>query len=253
MKIVVAPHMPILAQITQHKSEFEYLSLLSLPGNVTILVPENWDSFLSECEDIASDYELFSLLLELPVEEVSPVKKANYIRITPDILENSDKTVRDVAKQQLFALSLYGDSRRIYSGTTHSAESFEVSSDKKTAQCLHFRLEGKMKLKDFIVSFEPELKQLKHFQESRRDGDREVSAFSAYDKNDERYARKLLKQAYDEHNGDIDDRTYLYTYDSKNETFVEFRPSRGNEYHGQDVSIEYARAKAPDIVRQYHK
>lgn len=253
MNIVVAPHMPILAQKSQYSSEFEYMSLLYLPKNITILVPENWNSFLSECEDITTDYELFSLLLELPVEEVSPVKKANYIRISPNILDNCDDAVKDIAKQQLFALSLYGDYRKIYSGTDYPSESFEISSDRKTSKCVHFRLTGERTLKDYIASFEPILMQLKHFQESRKDGEREVSAFSAYDKNDERYAKQLLKQAYDDHDGDMDDRTYLYTYDPKNKTFVEFRPSRGNQYHGYDIDIEYARSKAPDIVRLYHK
>lgn len=253
MKIVVAPHMPILAQRSHYINEYECLSLLALPVNVIILVPENWDTFLSECEDIASNYELFSLLLELPVTEVESVKKANYIRINPDILNGCDQDVRDVAKQQLFALSLYRNARRIYAGTAHPAEAFEVSSDKSVAPCVHFRPNGERTLKDYIDSFEPVLRQLKHFQEPRKDGDREVSAFSAYDKNDERYAKKLLKRAYEEHNGDIDDRTYLYTYDAKNKTFVEFRPSRGNEYHGLDITDEYARSEAPDIVRLYHK
>lgn len=253
MRIVVAPHIPILAQRSHYNMEFECLSLLALPGNVIILVPEHWDTFLSECEDIASDYELFSLLLELPVKEVETVKKANYIRIDPDILNGCDEEVRDVAKQQMFALSLFRNARRIYAGTAHPAEAFEVLSDKSIAPCVHFRLNGESKLKEYIASFEPVLRQLKHFQEPRKDGDREVSAFSAYDKNDERYAKMLLKRAYEEHNGDIDDRTYLYTYDAKNKTLVEFRPSRRNEYHGHDITDEYARSEAPDIVRLYHK
>ncbi|MDE6130611.1 MAG: hypothetical protein K2F74_03365 [Muribaculaceae bacterium] len=103
------------------------------------------------------------------------------------------------------------------------------------------------------ATYAPRLNQLKHSHEGRKAGDKDVSPFSAYDKYDESYARKLLKQAYEDYPDDIDDNTYLYTYDAKNKTFVEFRPDRNNEYHGMDISKEVARRKCPEIMKLYHQ
>ena len=102
MKIVLAPHMPILANGSRECATLHNLSLLSLPNYVTLIVPENWCEFLSECNGIASDYELFSMLLELPVQEVQNHKKAEYVKLNPDILAECDSADKETARQQLF-------------------------------------------------------------------------------------------------------------------------------------------------------
>lgn len=253
MKIVVAPHIPLVVSGSKENPQFESLDLLGLPNNVTLLVPENWDELLVASSGIVSDYELFSMLIELPVECIIPEKKAVYIKINPDILEDCNEEVKDTAKQQLYALWKYKSSRRIYAGTSHPADKFKVLSDKTAVDVLHFRPGKEQRLRLIIESFEPELWQLKHFHEGRVDGGKEVAPFSAYSKRDDKYAKSLLRQAYEDYDGDVDDRTYLYTYDAKYKTFVEFRPDRGNKYHGRDIDIEYAKRKAPDIVRRYNQ
>lgn len=65
--------------------------------------------------------------------------------------------------------------------------------------------------------------------------------------------RNLFFNEHEDYGGDVDDRTYLYTYDKKYKTFVQFRPNRNNEYHGMDISLEQAKRKAPEIVRKYHR
>lgn len=253
MKIVLAPHMPILANGSRECATLHNLSLLSLPNYVTLIVPENWCQFLSECNGIASDYELFSMLLELPVQEVQNHKKAEYIKLNPDILSECDSADKETARQQLFAMWQLANTRRIYAGTKCPAVSFGVTVDGCVKPFIHHVADSKSDVKALIDSFEPKLVQLKHFKDGRKDGDKIISPFSAYDKNDDSYARRLLKQAYEEHLGDIDETTYLYTYDAKNKTFVQFRPDRGNTYHGMDIDIERARIEAPGIVRLYHK
>lgn len=253
MNIAVAPHMPIIANGVNGNNEFDNLSLLDLPRGVTLYVPEKWIEFLSECPEITQNYELFSQLLELSVQEITPVKKANYIKLNPDILANCTASDRDIAKQQLYAIFLIRDTKRIYAGITNTVKEFTVSSDKEYVKIINFNPSTNLPLKELIESYAPKLNQLKHSQERRTDGDKEVSPFSAYDKYNEDYARLLLRRAYEEYPGEIDDKTYLYTYDSKFKTFVEFRPDRNNEYHGMDISKDDARTKCPQILKLYHK
>lgn len=253
MNIAVAPHMPIIANGDNGNIEFDNLSLLDLPTGVTLYVPEQWLEFLTECPSIVQNYELFSQLLELPVQEVISVKKANYIKLTPDVLANSNPVDRDIAKQQLYAIFLIRDAKRIYGGIPNSANEFTLLSDKGSARIINFDPTTELSLREKIDSYAPKLKQLKHYQERRTAGNKEVSPFSAYDKYNEDYACRLLRQAYEEHPGDINDETYLYTYDYKFKTFVEFRPDRNNEYHGMDISKEDARKKCPQIMELYHK
>lgn len=245
--------MPVIAAGGNGESEFENLSLLNLPAGVTLYVPEKWCEFLSSCPGIAHDYELFSWLLELPVQEIISVKKANYIKLNPDILNGCDEGETNTAKQQLYAIFLQKDAKRIYAGVAGQVNEFTLSSDKGSAKIINFNPGSITSLRDLIESYAPKLNQLNHYQELRKDGNKVVSPFSAYDKYNEDYARQLLRKAYDEHSGDIDDDTYLYTYDTKFKTFVEFRPDRNNEYHGMDISKEAARKKCPHILGLYHK
>ncbi|MDE7470109.1 MAG: hypothetical protein K2M57_01525 [Paramuribaculum sp.] len=255
MKIAVAPHMPVVAEATRYDRRLASLDLpaLSRQNNVSFLVPENWVYVLAGNSDIASDYELFSLLLELPVVPVSSARIAAHLRLDPDILDGCPDEVKNVAELQLFAMGSLSDCRRIYAGTAYPADKFEVVSGRLSVGMMHFRPGCGGGLKALVDSFEPVLDQQKHYHEARQEGGREVSAFSAYDKNDESYARWLLHQAYEDYDGDIDDRTYLYTYDAKYKTFVEFRPDRGNKYHGRDIDIDYARREAADVVKRFNQ
>lgn len=253
MRISIAPHIPLTENLEYGHPFLECLYEMSRRVYITILVPDGWENILAGSDGIASSYELFSMMLRMNVTEIIPAKKSRFIRIDPDIITGLDKETREVAKSQLFALSLQELSKRIYAGTSHPASEFEVSSDRKTASVLHLRPTEGDSLETLIKSFEPRLDQLKHTDEERNFGDKAVSAFSAYDPRDDRYARELLHQAYEEHPGDVDDRTYLYTYDSRNKTFVQFRPMRNNAYHGMDITLDIARELTPYIVSLYHK
>ena len=178
MNVTVAISMPIVANCSRDSIEFNNLSLLFLPRKVTILVYGKWDELITNCEAITSDYELFSLLLELPVTEVSFSKKAPYIKLDPDILEPCDTEEKEISKQQLYALSLYEDSRRIFAGTSSPAKSFEIIYDKNSIRAIHLNPYKEENLLQLIDSFEPRLVQLKHFHEARKDGNRDVSAFT---------------------------------------------------------------------------
>ena len=246
MNIAIAPHMPIIKNGGYGHVEFENLSLFDLPASATIYVPEGWIEFLYECPGI--DYELFSWLISLPVQEVRHNRKAEYLKLNPDILAASDACDRETAKQQLYAIFVVKDARKIYAGIANTVDEFSVTSDKVSATIANFN-PAQSSLKELLDSLAPKLMQLKHDKDKHGN----VSPFSAYDRHDDDYARQLLRRAYEECPGDVGDRTYLYTYDAKNKTYVEFRPNRNNEYHGMDISRETAIAKCPHIVKLYHK
>lgn len=252
MKIVIAPNMSLLAKAKIGSSEFDFLSLEDLPSYASILIPGNWYDFLLESH-IADSYEMFSILLRITVDEFIPSKKSDYIKLLPDILDKCSESEKRVAKQQIYEMSFNRQGFKIYSYTDNVADTTDVYSDKHHAIIHHVRPDRSTTIAGFIRSLEPHLRQLKHDDTKYDVAGETVSPFSAYNRNDESYARRLLRQAYEDHNGEVDDRTYLYTYDSKNRTFVEFRPSRNNEYHGMDISLDSAKRKAPDIVRLYHK
>ena len=254
MKIVIAPHIYSSSDKGIENMILYQLVMTKLPSYVSILVPISWEEYLANHPIIASSYELFSLLLDLSVEKFSIDRKAEFIKLQPDILGDCDNLEQIPAKQHIFALCKYDDCKRLYSYVNADTIEVNVSIDRKMKSILHFNPEvSKMDLSMYIQSFSPVLNQLKHDTVSRQYGDKYISAFSAYDRNDERYAKSLLQRAYEDYGGDVDDRTYLYTYDKKYKTFVQFRPNRNNEYHGMDISLEQAKREAPEIVRKYHR
>lgn len=253
MRISIAPYLPIVLHGDANDVGFNNLSLFDLPHYVTLVIAGNWDDILLNSNVLHTSYEMFRLLLELPVVEVSPDKKASYIKVDPDILCKLGKEDKESVRRQLFALFCDADSKRIFAGANDDAKSIFVTSDHKSQEIVNFNPYGDKPLIGLIDTYIPRLEQLKHYHNDRKIGTKDVAPFSAYDKNDEDYAEKLLLTAFVDHQGDVDDRTYLYTYDKKYKTFVQFRPGRNGIYHGMDINLEDARKKSPDTVRKFHK
>ncbi|MBD5358546.1 MAG: hypothetical protein HDR88_16430 [Bacteroides sp.] len=253
MKIVVAPHIPIIANEDLNTLSFLNLCLLDLPRFIDILVPENWEDILNNNISIASSFELAMLMRKLNVVKFPHQRKAEFIRLNPNLFVYINPDDTSMAQQQLFALAKCVNARRVYAGLVCDVEKFDISFDKSTVTAINFNPEGTQTLLELFNSYRPKLEQLKHYHEARKRGDKDVSPFSAYDKNDDKYARELLQQAFEDYNGDVDDRTYLYTYDKKYKTFVQFRPGRNNIYHGMDINLKTAKDKAPEIVKKYNK
>ncbi len=253
MRISLAPYLPIILNQEENSLAFENLSLLDLPPYVTLYVAGDWNEILLDSNILKTSYETYRLMLELSVVEITPDKKASFLNVVPDIISELNQDSRDATKQQLYALLLVESSKKIFAGLRDNVEKVMVSSDHISTDIFNYNPYGKETLLQFIDTYVPRLEQLKHYRNGRKTGHKDISAFSAYDKNDEDYANHLLLLAFAEHPGDINDRTYLYTYDKKNKTFVEFRPGRNNIYHGMDISLEDAKRKSPFIVSKYHK
>ncbi len=253
MRISLAPYLPLILHQEENVVAFENLSLLDLPHYVTLYVVGDWNEILLDSNIFTTSYESYRLLLALPVIEVGAINKDLYLEVNPDILSGLYQESRGATKQQLYALLSAESSKKIFAGARDATKKIIVSSDHASAEIINFNPYGQNTLLLLIDSFLPRLDQLKHYHTNRKAGPKDISAFSAYDKNDEDYAKYLLSIAFAEHPGDVDDRTYLYTYDKKYKTFVEFRPGRNNVYHGMDISLEEAKRKSPYIVKKYHK
>ncbi len=106
------------------------------------------------------------------------------------------------------------------------------------------------KLQDFIKAKRPVLKQIKHFAEEYQSVHGEVSTFKAYDQWNSTYAESLLQTAYDNAEESEEFPHYIYTWDERNNCYVEFRYDRNKVYHGRDLSKSEYDAKVPSYIRK---
>lgn len=253
MRISLAPFIKIISESNVDDKVFKNLSLTDLPSYVTLIVPKNWEKVLEENKSLTENWKMWSLIIKLPVEYFEETKKANYIKLIPDIIPLIHPDfLKDITRNQILSLVTEGKGKKIFSGIQDLDEKIEILIDKKPHQFLHFDPYGESDLRSYILSFEPKLDQLKHTCKERKVGGKIVSPFSALNDPDEHYAVELLQTAYKDYLGDVDDDTYLYTYDYKYKTFVEFRPSRNNSYHGMDIDYKAAKQKAPEIVKKFN-
>lgn len=254
MKIALAPLLTLLAPKEGVDKVILNLFLYKLPNYVVVFLPVDWDKKVYSNEAILYSYDLFRLLSGIDYEPYQFSHKAQYINTNPDILFNLSDEPLKYTRQALNKLYLQSDSFKIFAGSDTNTEDFEIILDGKSEKARNFNPKGSNSLEGLLHSLEPKLKQLKHFKNPRYDGPREVSSFSAYDRNDESYAKELLLRAYEDYPGNVDGQTTdLYTFDLKNRTFVKFWASRNNEFHGMDISDDYARKHASWVVKKYHQ
>lgn len=99
--------------------------------------------------------------------------------------------------------------------------------------------------------FRPKLVQLKHGVQSWKRSGEHVSPFTSYDPRNSKIAEEILQQAFDDYEPQAGTSDYfpdrLYTWDKQTKTYVEFRLSGKNEYHGfdqKDTSV------IPDYIKE---
>lgn len=83
----------------------------------------------------------------------------------------------------------------------------------------------------------PQLEQAKHIaQQERALGKGKIaSTFKAWNQRDDGYAKALLQKAFMDSGAQNLPPEFIYTWDSKNETFVKFMHSGNWKYHGYDI------------------
>lgn len=112
-------------------------------------------------------------------------------------------------------------------------------------------------INNFIESKNPKLKQegdfdhrVKHNPHTTRNiGDNEASKFSAWNPNDDSYAKSLLLKAWNDTKSSELYPDKMFVWDTKNKTYVKFRLSINNEYHGYDVTFNEVTDK---VKRRYN-
>lgn len=98
--------------------------------------------------------------------------------------------------------------------------------------------------------FRPRLVQLKHGSQSWERSGVHVSPFTSYDPRNPKMAEEILQRAFDDYEPQADTSYFpdrLYTWDTQAKTYVEFRLSGKNEYHGFD---QKDRSVVPDYIKE---
>lgn len=130
--------------------------------------------------------------------------------------------------------------------------SLNTIKDKKAREHPTRIIETVQDWENYLSQATPRLVQLKHTGTAYQRGAIPVSSFSSYDKWGEQPAKKLLRQAYDDYQGEEQYPKHLYTWDANAGLYVKFNKSRSNEYHGYDLS-EPAWGEVPPYIRKmYH-
>lgn len=214
-----------------------------------------YDDFWVKLIESDIKYELLGLA-EKALETIVLYPKSNYLKSNPHLIP-WDATTDNQTKGLLYFLHI----KRTEKSTVFiSSVSRVPSSDKEIetivdhrSQIHHLLVREDSSFDSFMQSLRPVLNQLKHTHVARMGAMGHVSPFSAYDKYDKTYAEWLLQQAYNDYNGSEDEPKYLYTFDKRNKTFVQFRSDRRREYHGMDFDKE----KLPDefkyLIEKYHQ
>lgn len=132
----------------------------------------------------------------------------------------------------------------------NSTDKLRTERDHKEKEHKTLTYDAGSALSDFIESTKPVLDQLKHVATGYYKGGKYVSPFSSYDPRNEQPAIDLLARAYNDYCGNDIDPKYLYTWDSKHNTYVQFRRSAEGTYHGMDYSNM---SNVPDYIKAiYH-
>ena len=252
MRYVIAIDLPLLLDSSTCVNSVydifssEYCKSVSMIG---------YDDLLDILAESDVGYELWSLAANAFVA-ITLQPKATYLRSNPALI-SPDVAIDGLTKGLLYALHI---KRTENSTVLISAVPRVQSGDKEIetivdhrSQIHHLLVREDSSFDSFMQSLRPVLNQHKHTHVARMGAMGHVSPFSAYDKYDKTYAEWLLQQAYNDYNGSEDEPKYLYTFDKRNKTFVQFRSDRQREYHGMDIEKENLPEEFEYLIEKYHQ
>lgn len=214
-----------------------------------------YDEFLDKLAELNIGYELWSLAANtLTTIDLHP--KSNYLKSNPTLISR-DATTDSQTKGLLYFLHI----KRTANSTVFISAVPRVNLTDKVIETIvdhrsqvhHLLVRDNGSFDSFMRSLRPVLNQQKHIHVARMGSMGHVSPFSAYDKYDKTYAESLLQQAYNDYNGNEDEPKYLYTFDKRNKTFVQFRNDRQREYHGMDFDKENLPNDFKYLIEKYHQ
>lgn len=252
MKYVIAIDPPLLLDnSTCVNSVYDIFS--SEYGKSVSLI--GYDDFLDRLAELDIGYELWSLAANA-LTPIALLPKSNYLKSNPALI-SADKTIDSYTKDLLYILHI----KRTENSTVFISAVPRVQPDDKEIETIidhrsqihHLLVRDNVSFDSFMQSLRPVLNQQKHIHVARMGSMGHVSPFSAYDKYDKTYAEDLLQQAYNDYNGNEDEPKYLYTFDKRNKTFVQFRNDRQREYHGMDFDKEKLPEEFKYLIEKYHQ
>lgn len=214
-----------------------------------------YDDLLDILDKSDIGYELRRLVANVFVA-IALHSKATYLRSNPALISPNVK-IDGLTKGLLYTLHI----KRTENSTVFISAVPRVQSGDKEIETIvdhrsqihHLLVRDNISFDSFMRSLRPVLNQHKHTHVARMGAMGHVSPFSAYDKYDKTYAEALLQQAYNDYNGSEDEPKYLYTFDKRNKTFVQFRSDRQREYHGMDFDKEKLPEEFKYLIEKYHQ
>ncbi|GEM_PF-1561771 len=214
------------------------------------------DDFLNKiCQGAKEDIgQWLKLIAQIQTIDYPDNPKALHLKTSPDIIMNiADKEQRMETSYQLEALFEEQNPKKIHVLTPYRVTGYDgyvdIVKDKKINRRICVTDAGEAVIGTCVASLSPKLNQAKHHGVKYSIGKRKVaSTFTAWDKNDESYARWLLSDAFDHFTGNELPAKELYAWDYRNKLFVRFMHSGNNEYHGHD----YPENDVPDDVKRVY-
>ena len=237
----------------------DVLDTLTCAANYRMLFCEDVYNILNYNSEVM--YKVCEQLVMRDTIKYIHSEHASKITSDPVIISASinDSTNEEIC-QQLYAMhqSARSSQQTIYympRSRNNGGKELTTALDKKECKHKMCIFSSKIDIAKDVESTRPKLDQLKHKDFERVFGEKPVSALTS--SNDLAYANELLQQAYDESKDIVDFPKYLFTYDKRNDTYVEFRHSGQGRYHGMDVKNdvndrEYQRMPSY-IVDMYRK
>lgn len=245
---------PLLAVVTETDNPEMQLALMELfddmPEDIGELL---FDARIYDLIDFfsSSDYSWLDRLTRMPSRGYNVDIKAGYLKTNPDVITNISNT--DWQRETLFQMKALSESESAFlvhllrpHRVGHDGK-MAIKKDKKTIKEVFLSDGEKGCLLSVIESVKPKLNQGKHHMYPYSLGKGKVAAtFKAWDKNNDDYAKLLLRKAFEYYRGEELPAKELYVWDRVNVTYVRFMHSGNCEYHGYDVPI----ADVPESVKK---
>lgn len=207
---------------------------------------------------IYSRFDLFRLFSDISVDVYDNDAVIRNCTTVPNVVANiDDEAVRDIEYEMIChihqltpkgnSVFVVRDSRWQYPKGTL----LHTLKDKKNIEHRTIVLSSKYAFDLFIKENTPKLVQLKHGAKTYTINGRTVSAFSTLYLFGEKEANRLLLTAYHDAETDVDTvfPERLYTWDAHSQTYIEFRRSLNNEYHGFELPENEWRINVPKNIR----
>lgn len=237
--------LPLLAVVAEVDNPEAQLALMDLFDDMPEDVGELLlDDRIYELIDFytCSDYSWLGRFARIPSRSYGEDAKACYLKTSPDVITNVLNA--DWRRETLLQMKALSESEGPYlvhlllpHRVVHDGK-LAIVKDNKTIKQVFLSDCEKDCLLSVIESVKPKLNQGKHHMYPYPLGKGKVAAtFKAWDKNNDEYAKSLLRIAFEYYGGDELPAKDLYAWDEKNATYVRFMHSGNCEYHGYDVPI----------------